>query len=799
VKVSPPPLRHAQGIGARLLRKEDARFLTGRGRFIDDLPFADALHCVFVRSPHAHAVVKDISVHRARQAPGVVAVFTGVDMAVDNGKPMRPLWQITSSDGTPMLEPPRWPLARTHVRHVGEPVAVVVAHSPGQALDAAELVEISWDCLPAITHGPDALLPGAVILHEGANSNRCFHWVRGDKEAVDAAMARAAHVVDVELSNNRLCGAAMETRGAVASYDPALQSCILHLTTQAPHHIRRAVSDQLGMHESQLRIVSPDMGGGFGNKGKNYPEEAVLVWASRKLGRTVKWIAQRNESFQSDTQGRDHHTKAQLAVASNGQFLGLRVQTIANLGAYVSTFGANIPSAIYSALFSGVYKTPAIHVEVSGVFTNTVPTDAYRGAGRPEACYVLERLADMAARTLNIDRMDIRQRNMITADEMPYTTVIGPTYDSGDFPGLLSGVAQLSDYGGFEKRRAASSRTGRYRGIGVACFVESSGVAPSRLGGALGARVGFFETAHIRVNPDGSLQASLGTHNHGQGHETTFAQILASVLGIDISRVHVVEGDSEAVPNGTGTFGSRSIAVGGVALNAAAGKIIEKGKIIAAHMAGVDPAAVSFADGVFEVAQSNRRIDFDDIAAAAHAPFDFPHDRLEPGLEATASYDPANFAFSNGAHVAEVEVDIETGVVALLHYTALDDIGTVINPMIAEGQIHGGLAQGIGQVMMEYCQYDHKDGQLLTGSFLDYAVPRAGDMPEIKSEFDESQPCTHNEIGAKGCGESGAIGAPAAIVSAVLDALAPLGVKDIQMPLTPQNIWKTVTAARKSA
>lgn len=786
----------SQGIGSSVLRKEDARFLTGRGQFIDDLSYAHALHCYILRSTHAHADIGAIECGAASQSPGVAAIYTGNDMAADNVGPMRSLWTITSSDGAPMAEPDRWSLARDTARHVGEPVAAIFAETYEQALDAAALIQIDWQEKPAVSHAPAALLPAAQALHDKAAHNICFHWERGDKGAVDAALKAGARILEVELVNNRLCGAAMETRGIVADYDPANQTCTLTTSTQAPHHIRKAVTEQLGWPETQLRVISPDMGGGFGNKGKHYPEETLLVWASAKLQRPVKWIARRNESFQSDTQGRDHHTKAQLSVGDKGEFLGLRVNTIANLGAYVSTFGANIPSAIYSALLSGVYTTPAIHVEVTGVFTNTVPTDAYRGAGRPEACLVLETLADKAAEALGMDRFEIRARNMIKPDQMPYTTAIGPTYDSGDFPGILHSVEQTSRYSTFENRRKQALEEGRYIGLGLACFVESSGVAPSRMGGALGSRVGTFETARIRVNSDGSMQAALGTQNHGQGHETTFSQILSQQFGTALSRIAILEGDSSAVPNGTGTFGSRSIAVGGSALKMAAGKIIEKGAIIAAHLLGVDASDITFDQGMFEVRGTNRKIDFDEIAAAAHAPFNFPHETIQPGLEATFSYDPTNFAFSNGAHVAEVEVDSETGSVRVTKYFAVDDIGTVINPMIAEGQIHGGIAQGAGQALMENALYDETNAQILSGSFLDYAVPRADDLPAFNSQFDESQPCTHNPLGAKGCGESGAIAAPAAIVSAVLHALSPLGVKTIQMPLTPDRVWKAIIQAR---
>jgi carbon-monoxide dehydrogenase large subunit len=542
-------------------------------------------------------------------------------------------------------------------------------------------------------------------------------------------------------------------------------------------------------------VIAPDVGGGFGYKGKHYPEETILAWAALRLGRPVRWVAGRTESFTADTQGRDHFTRAELALDAGGIFLGLRVATVANLGAYVSTVGAAIPSAIYTALLAGVYRTPAIHVEVTGAFTNTTPTDAYRGAGRPEACYVLERLADRAARELGIDRAEIRRRNLVPREAMPYKTPIGPTYDCGDFPKLLATALARSDYAGFETRRGLARERGRLRGIGIACFVESSGVAPSKLAGALGARAGFFESAEIRVDSTGGVQAFLGTHSHGQGHATTFAQILAARLDVPLARIRIIEGDTAAVPYGTGTFGSRSMAVGGSALHGAAAKIIEKGRRLAAHLLEAAEADVQFANGAFSVAGTDRRISFADVARAANYAHNLPAG-LEPGLNESSFFDPSNFAFSNGAHVCEVEIDPASGAAGIVGYWAVDDIGTVVNPMVVEGQVHGGLAQGIGQALREQTAYDRESGQLLSGSFLDYPIPRADELPSFFTETDESQPCTHNPLGAKGCGESGAIGAPAAVTSAVLDALAPLGVTDIDMPLTPERLWRAIRATQ---
>jgi carbon-monoxide dehydrogenase large subunit len=725
---------------------EDQKFLSGAGRFIEDLSFPGELHCAIVRSPHAHARILGI------RAPEGVQLLAGEDMARDGVQPMRCGWVLPG-----MVEPTRHALARGIVRHVGEPVAVVLAESKPLAEDAAEQVEVEYEPLP--------LLDG----------ESCFKWTRGDRAATDAAMHGAAHRVQLELVNNRLCGAAIETRGCISAGDT------LYCGTQAPHHIRRYVCQELGIDEGRLRVVSPDMGGGFGYKGKHYPEETIVTWAARKLRRPVKWIAQRQESFLSDTQGRDHATRAELGLDERGRFLALRVETTADLGAYVSSFGAAIPGPIYSALLAGVYRTPYVYVEVTGVFSNTVPTDAYRGAGRPEACYVLERLADKAARQLGIDRAEIRRRNLIPASAMPYKTPVGPTYDCGDFPKVFERALEISGYG---------RKSGAGRGIGIACYVESSGVAPSRLAGMMGAKVGFYESAQVRVAPDGSVTAYLGTHNHGQGHATTYAQILAAQLGLPMERISIVEGDTAAVPVGTGTFGSRSIAVGGSALQVASAKIIAKGKRIAAHLLEAAAADIEFSGGQFRVAGTDRQVTFQAVAGAAYVPHNYPLGELEPGMDENAFYDPPNFAFSNGVHVCEVEIDADMGAVRIVGYWAVDDVGTVINPMIVEGQLHGGVAQGIGQALGERTVYD--EGQLLSASFMDYALPRAGDLPFFASELDESQPCTHNPLGAKGCGESGAIAAPAAVMSAVLDALHGLGVEDLEMPATPHRVWQAI-------
>src|SRR5262245_14948532 len=783
-----------QGIGAPVRRVEDKRFLTGNGRFVADIDLPGALACALVRSPHAHAAIRRIDASAARAAPGVVAVLTGADMAADGVAPMRPLWMLRSRDGSPMAEPARFALARERVRHVGEPVAAVVAATLAQAADAAERVEVDYAPLSAVTDARAAQAEGAPQVHACAGGNVCFRWARGEEAAVRAALRSAAHVVAIDLVNNRLVGAAIEPRAVIGAVDPQSEKLTLYTSTQAPHHIRKQVTEQLGMPESALRVISPDVGGGFGYKGKLYPEEGLIAWAARRLRRPVRWVATRAESFVADNQARDHLTHAELALDDEGHFLALHVQAQAALGAYRSTFGANIPSAIYTGLFAGPYRTPAILVEVTGVFTNTTQTDAYRGAGRPEACYVLERLADTAAAKLNLDRAEIRRRNFIPPSAMPYKTPIGPTYDCGDFPRIFARVLELADYAHFEKRRKEAARRGKLRGTGMACYVESSGVAPSRFAGMLGARVGFYEAASLRVGPDGAIRAALGTHNHGQGHATTFAQIIASRLGVEVASIDVVEGDTAEVPQGTGTFGSRSIAIGGSALDRAAEKIVTKGRLIAAHLLEAAPGDIDFADGTFTVAGTDRRISFADVAQAAYAAHNLPSE-VEPGLQDTAVYDPPNFAFSNGAHVCEFEIDPETGRIDLVGLWAVDDIGTVINPMIVEGQIHGGLAQGLGQALLEHCAYDD-GGQLVAGSFMDYAIARADDLPDFISECDESQPCTHNPLGAKGCGEAGSIGSPAALVSAALDALSGLGVTDLEMPLTPERVWRRIGEAQ---
>ncbi|MBL8384757.1 MAG: xanthine dehydrogenase family protein [Burkholderiales bacterium] len=794
---------HPEGIGAPVRRREDRRFLTGRGQYVADLVLEGQLHCAFVRAPHAHARIRAIDTAPAAACPGVVAVCTGADMAADNVGPMTPLWRIPGADGSTMNEPPRWALARGTVRHVGEAVAMVVATTRHAAIDAAEAVAIDWEILPATVDVRDAARPEAAQLHPEAPGNLCVRFERGSRAPVDAAFARATHTVAVDIINHRIICAALEPRAVIAMPSPTRgldgHAVTIWSATQVPHHIRKFVAEQLDLPENAVRVIAPDVGGGFGTKGKHYPEEIVLAWAARKLGRPLKWVSTRSEAFVSDYHARDHATHAELALDADGRFLGLRVQTLAAVGAYVSTVGAAVPTTVYTAVLSGPYRIPAIFAEVRATFTNTVPTDAYRGAGRPEACFVLERLVEEAARRTGIDRMELRRRNFIPVGAMPYATPVGPTYDTGDFIRLFERALVLADYAGFPARRAAAAAKGLIRGFGVCYFVESSGVAPSKYAGAFGARAGFFDSADIRVAADGSLLVMCGTHSHGQAHATTFPQVLASRIGVPLAMIELVEGDTGRVPYGTGTFGSRSMVIAGSAIVMAADKLLAKAKKLAAHMLEAAEADVEhrIVDGAgeFGIAGTDRKVTWAEVARAVTYAHNLPPG-MEPVLHENAFFDPTNLTWSNGAQACEVEIDPATGVTRLVSYIGVDDIGTVVNPMVVDGQVHGAIAQGIGQALFEAAVYDRESGQLYTGSFMDYAMPRAENLPAIVSETDESQPCTHNPLGVKGCGESGTIGAPAAITSAMRDALEPLGVTGLAMPFTPDKVWRAIRAAR---
>src|SRR6266481_4072483 len=717
------------GIGAPVRRKEDFRFLTGRGSYTDDINRHGQTYAYILRSPYAFAKIKKIDASRAKKAPGVVIVLTGTDYAADGKGGIPCGWQIHSKDGSAMIEPPHPPLVPDFVRHVGDQVALVVAETKGQARDAAELIDVDYEEMKPIVDTASAAKAGSAQVWPQAKDNTCYDWHLGDKAATDAAFAKAAHITKIDLVNQRLIPNAMEPRAAIAEYDRATGDYTLFTTSQNPHVIRLLMGAfVLQIPESKLRVVAPDVGGGFGSKIFHYSEEAILTWAAGKIGRPIKWTAERGESFISDAQGRDHVSHAELAMDKDGKFLGLRVSTIANMGAYLSTFAPCVPTYLYGTLLAGVYATPAIYVEVRAVFTNTVPVDAYRGAGRPEATFLLERLVEKAAREMKMDRAELRRKNFIPRDGFPYQTPVALQYDSGDYHSTQDIALKNSDWAGFEKRRAEAKSRGK-------------------------------------------------------------------LLGISMENIEVVHGDTNKIPFGMGTYGSRSLAVGGSALVKSLDKIVTKAKRIAAHLMEASVADVEFKDGVFKVAGTDKTVPFGQVALTAYVPHNYPITELEPGLEETSFYDPLNFTYPGGCHICEVEIDPETGVTKLINFTAVDDVGRVINPMIVEGQVHGGLAQGIGQALFERAVYDNTSGQLLSGSYMDYTMPRADDLCSFTVETHNTM-CTHNPLGSKGVGEVGAIGSTPAVINAVLDALLPLGVTDITMPASPHRVWQAIQAAK---
>lgn len=784
------------GIGASVERKEDHRLLTGKGHYVADMNIRGQAHAAFVRSPHAHAVIESVDTSEAQQASGVVAVFTGEDTQADGVGGLPCGWLIHDISGEPMKEPPHPPLAHSKVRYVGDHVAVVIAETEEQARDAAELVEVEYDMLDAVVTAPDALADGAPAVHDEAPDNRSYTWAIGDKDATDAAFGQAAHVTKLDLVNNRVVPNAIEPRAALADYDSGSGQYTVYTTSQNPHLARLLLcAFVLGLPEHKVRVVAPDVGGGFGSKIYVYAEETVVTWAAHRIGRPVKWVAQRSESFVSDAHGRDHVTHAELALAEDGTFLGLDVDTKANLGAYLSTFGSAVPTYLYGTLMAGQYTTPAIHCQVTGTFTHTAPVDAYRGAGRPEAAYVVERLVEAAAREMNMNPGDIRRKNFIR--EFPYETPVALAYDTGDFDATLDGAEELIDLAGFEQRRQEAANRGKYRGIGYASYIEACGLAPSNLAGQLGARAGLYEAGEVRLNPTGSVTVFTGTHPHGQGHETSFAQLVADRLGLPFDNIEVVHGDTDRIPFGMGTYGSRALAVGGSAISKALDKVVAKSKKVAAHMLEAAESDIEFEDGTFSVAGTDKSISMAEIAFSAYVPHNYPLEELEPGLDENAYYDPANFTYPGGTHICEVEIDPETGSTRVVNFAACDDFGTIINPMLVDGQVHGGVAQGIGQALMEGGFYDRDSGQLVTGSYMDYTMPRADDLPNY-TVATRVTPCTHNPLGVKGAGEAGAIGSPPAVINAIIDALQPLGVNDIQMPATPLAVWQAIQKASGS-
>ncbi|MGB3834548.1 MAG: xanthine dehydrogenase family protein molybdopterin-binding subunit [Mesorhizobium sp.] len=778
-----------EGIGARVARKEDKRFITGSGRYVDDMVVPGMKHAAFVRSPHAHAEIVGIDVEKAREMPGVIGVLTGKELKADGIGNLICGWMIHSKDGTPMKMGAWSPLAVDKARYVGDAIVIVVADTKGQARDAAEAVEITYKELPAVSNAEEALKPAAPQLHPEAEGNLIFDWEIGDAKAADAAIQNAAHVTRVRIVNNRLVPNAMEPRAALGVYDKAEDHYTCWTTSQNPHVARLVMSAFYNVApENKLRVIAPDVGGGFGSKIYIYPEEIVCLWASKKTGVPVKWVADRTESFMADAHGRDHVSMVEMAFDRNNRITGLKVDTIANLGAYMSLFSSCVPTYLYATLLSGQYDIPAIHANVRTVYTNTAPVDAYRGAGRPEACYLLERTMELAARELGVSPAELRRANFIT--QFPHQTPVIMNYDAGDFGASLDAAMKASDYANFPARKAEAAKKGLLRGIGMSCYIEACGIAPSAAVGSLGAGVGLWESAEVRVNAVGTIEVLTGSHSHGQGHETTFAQLVNQRLGVPLDSVSIVHGDTDKVQMGMGTYGSRSGAVGMSAISKALDKVEAKAKKIAAHLMEADEGDIVIEDGALKVAGTDKSVPWFQVALAAYTAHNLPAG-MEPGLKETAFYDPSNFTFPAGCYICEVEIDPETGTTQVVQFVAADDFGNIINPMIVEGQVHGGIAQGIGQAILEGAMYDD-GGQLLTASYMDYTMPRAGDLPSFKVSTSNT-PCPGNPLGMKGCGEAGAIGAPPAVMNAITDAI---GTDDLAMPATPSRVWAVIRATR---
>jgi aerobic carbon-monoxide dehydrogenase large subunit len=778
-----------EGIGARVARKEDRRFITGAGRYTDDMVVPGMKHAYFVRSPHAHASIKKVNVKNAEKMPGVIAVLTGPQIKGDGIGNLICGWAISSKDGTPMKMGAWSPLAVDTVRYVGDAVAIVVAETRSQAKDAAEAVEVSYKVLPAVVDGAEALKAGAPQIHPEAPGNLIYDWALGSgEEATNAAFAKAAHVTSMKIRNNRLVPNAMEPRAALGHYDKAEDHYTCWTTSQNPHVARLVMSAFYNVApENKLRVIAPDVGGGFGSKIYIYPEEIVCLWASKRTGVPVKWVADRTESFMTDAHGRDHHTDVSIAFDKDNKILGLKVDTIANLGAYMSLFSSAVPTYLYATLLSGQYAIPAIHANVRTVYTNTAPVDAYRGAGRPEATYLIERIMETAARELKVSPAELRRKNFIRS--FPYQTPVIMTYDAGDYEASLDAAMKAADWKGFAKRKKEAAERGMLRGIGMSCYIEACGIAPSAAVGSLGAGVGLWESAEVRVNAVGTVEILTGSHSHGQGHETTFAQLVSDRFGLPIDQVSVVHGDTDKVQMGMGTYGSRSGAVGMSAIVKALDKVEAKAKRIAAHLLEADEGDIAIENGQCKVKGTDKQVPWFQVALAAYTAHNLPGG-LEPGLKEGAFYDPSNFTFPAGCYICEVEVDPETGKTQVVQFVAADDFGRIINPMIVEGQVHGGIAQGIGQAMLEDTAYD-KSGQLLTASYMDYCMPRADDLPSFKVSTTVTL-CPSNPLGIKGCGEAGAIGSPPALINAVTDAI---GNNNLTMPASPQNVWAAINAA----
>jgi aerobic carbon-monoxide dehydrogenase large subunit len=779
-----------EGIGARVARKEDKRFITGKGRYTDDMAVPGMKHAHFIRSPHAHAKIKSIDTSAAEKMPGVIGILNGNQLAEDAVGNLICGWMIHSKDGSPMNMGVWRPLAQDRVRYVGDAVAIVVADTKAQARDAAEAVVVDYETLPVVTTAVEALKDGAPQLHPEAKNNLIYDWEIGDAAATDAAIASAAHVTEMKIINNRLVPNPMEPRAALGVYDAGDDHFTLWTTSQNPHVARLVLSAFYNVApENKLRVIAPDVGGGFGSKIYIYPEEIVCLWASKRTGVPVKWNSDRTEAFLTDAHGRDHVSTIKMAFDANNKITGFKVDTIANLGAYMSLFSSSVPTYLYATLLSGQYDIPAIHANVRTVYTNTVPVDAYRGAGRPEATYLLERVMETAARELGVTPAELRQNNFIRA--FPHQTPVIMCYDAGDYDASLDAAMKAADYAGFPARKAEAKSRGKLRGIGMSCYIEACGIAPSAAVGSLGAGVGLWESAEVRVNAVGTIEVLTGSHSHGQGHETTFAQLVAERFGVGIDTVSIVHGDTDKVQMGMGTYGSRSGAVGMSAIVKALDKVELKAKKLAAHLMEADESDIVIENGELKVAGTDKSVPWFQMALAAYTAHNMP-EGMEPGLKEGAFYDPSNFTFPAGCYICEVEVDPETGKTEVIQFVAADDFGKIINPMIVEGQVHGGLAQGIGQALLEGAHYDPETGQLLTASYMDYTMPRADDLPSFQVSTTETA-CPSNPLGIKGCGEAGAIGSPPALINAITDAI---GNNDLTMPATPQRVWAALRSAQ---
>jgi carbon-monoxide dehydrogenase large subunit len=772
----------SEGIGARVLRKEDKRFVTGKGRYTDDIVEPNQAYAAFVRSPHAHAEIKGIDKSAARAMDGVVDVLDGHQLTGDEIGNIICGWGITSKDGTPMNMGAWSALATAKVRYVGDAVCVVIADSKSQAQAAAEAVDVDYNVLPAVSNVLASMADGAPQIHENAPGHLIFDWEIGLKDETDAALAGAAHTTTMDVTNNRLSPNPMEPRSAVATYNEAEDHYTLYTTSQNPHVARLVLSAFYNVApEHKLRVIAPDVGGGFGAKIYIYPEEITCLWASMKTERSVKWTSTRSEAFLTDAHGRDHVSTATMGFDANNNIVGFKVNTKANLGGYMSLFSSSVPTYLYATLLSGQYNIANVYCDVQTYYTNTVPVDAYRGAGRPEAAYLIERMMETAARELGVDPSELRRQNFV--QEFPHQTPVIMAYDSGDFAGNLDQAKAAADVAGFADRKAEAARRGKLRGLGYSNYIEACGIAPSAAVGSLGAGVGLWESAEVRVNPVGTIEILTGSHSHGQGHETTFAQLVSERFDLPTDNIQIVHGDTDKVQFGMGTYGSRSGAVGMSAISKALDKVEAKVKKIAAHVLEASEDDIVIEGGEVKVAGTDKAMGWHEVGLSAYTAHNLP-EGMEPGLKEGAFYDPTNFTFPAGCYICEVEVDPATGVTEIVQFTASDDFGTIINPMIVEGQVHGGIGQGIGQAMMEHAVYDD-DGQLLSGSYMDYTMPRADDLPSY-SVHHHSTECPGNPLGMKGCGEAGAIGSPPAVINAITDAI---GNNNLAMPATPSAVW----------